>query len=70
MSDLASLLMQLSDIPGPSGFEHEVRKRMEMELTPYTDKFKINYLLKKSERDGTPRQNGNYTYKYTATEFA
>ena len=42
MSDLASLLMQLSDIPGPSGFEHEVRKRMKMELTPYADKFKTD----------------------------
>ena len=42
MSDLASLLMELSDIPGPSGFEHEVRKRMKMELTPYADKFKTD----------------------------
>ena len=42
MTDLTSLLIALSDIPGPSGFEHDVRKRMEVELSPYADEFKTD----------------------------
>ena len=37
MINLESLLLELSNAPGPSGFENPVREIMKRELSPFVD---------------------------------
>ena len=37
MINLESLLLELSNAPGPSGFENTVREIMKRELSPFVD---------------------------------
>lgn len=55
---MKSLIQTLTQIPGPSGYEHEIRAAIEKEIAAYVDDYRIDALGNLIARKGSANTNG------------
>ncbi|HEB64740.1 MAG TPA: M42 family peptidase, partial [Chloroflexi bacterium] len=52
------LIQKLTQIPGPSGYEHKIRAAVEEEIAPYADDYRVDALGNLIARKGSANHEG------------
>jgi len=55
---MKSLIQTLTQVPGPSGYEHQIRAAVEQEIAPYAEEYRIDALGNLIARKGSANADG------------